>query len=426
MTDSHLKSRILMLLENNPFPRDTRVRREARTLAAAGCSVTVIAQQGPGESLFEVWNSIRVYRYPAPPEAQGVFGYLIEYGYSMAAALLLSLVVLARHGFDIIHAHNPPDLYVVIGALYKILGKKFVFDHHDLSPEMYRSRFAGGASDRLYRWLIYFERLSCRLADHVIATNESYKKIEVLRSGIPNTKVTIVRNGPDLDTLRQVAPDPEIRDRAPLILGYVGIIGFQDDLDQLIDALAILRHQFGRTDFCCVIVGEGDARNAVMKQSEKLGLDGSVYFPGAVYGDDLSRYISSFDICLDPDTSNPYNDRCTMVKMAEYMTFGKPIVAFDLPEHRVTAEGAAVWVRPNSLEAFASAISSLMDDPERREQLGRKGREEVERRLAWRHQERNLLRVYEALEGHVSEDLVRNRAYEGVHPKQGHDPKALA
>jgi glycosyltransferase involved in cell wall biosynthesis len=389
--------RILMLLENNPYSQDIRVKREARALAGAGYQVTVICPRPKKGQAFEVVDpNIHLYQYPPPGGGGGVLSYLWEYGYSALMMFLLSLRVAMREGFDVIHAHNPPDTLWPLAAFYKLFGKRFVFDHHDLSPEMFFARFGNQSSQLLFKMLVLFENLTCRLACHVIATNESYQKIEMERGGVPAERITIVRNGPD-DRFRLVPEAPEIRQKATTILGYVGIIGPQDGLDYLLRSLHHLVYTLQQSDIFCVIIGKGDAVPQLKEYAQQLKLEKHVWFTGWVSDEDLLRYLSTADICLDPDPSNPFNDRCTMIKMMEYMALGKPIVAYDLPEHRVSAGDAAVYAPPNDELAFARQIVELIHDPERRNQMGQIGRSRIEARLAWAHQEKHLLAAYDSL-----------------------------
>jgi len=386
-----------MLLENNPYPQDGRVRREANALTSAGYQVSVICPAANGQPHREIVDGVHVYRYPAPPERDGILGYLLEYGYAMIATFFISLLVFLRKGFDVIHAHNPPDTFALVAGWYKLFGKRFVFDHHDLSPEMYYARFKLDGKPLVYNSLVFFEKLTFRLADHVIATNQSYKAVAMTRGGVPEDHITIVRNGPELGRVRPVAPDPELGGRAKTIIGYVGLMGFQDGVDYLLRALTHLVNDLGRTDFLCIIIGRGDALSSLKALASELGLDTYVWFTGRVSDADLMRYLSTADICVDPDPSNPFNDRSTMIKMTEYMALGKPIVAFDLPEHRVTARDAAVYARPNDELDFAQQLVLLMDNPERRHRMGQIGRARIETELAWSYQEKHLLAAYETL-----------------------------
>ena len=386
--------RVLMLLENAPYPQDGRVRREASALISAGYQVSVICPSAPGQPRHEILEGVNIYRFPAPPPANTFLSYLWEYSYSMVAALVLSLKVFLRRGFDIVHAHNPPDTFVFIAAMYKLLGKRFVYDHHDLAPEMYYARFRGGGNRFVYHTLVLLEKLTCRMADHVIATNESYKAVEVSRGRVPTEQITIVRNGPDLCHFRPVEPDPDLRQKGEIIIGYVGVMGFQDGVDYLLRALRHLVYDVGRTNFFCTLIGTGDAWGSLKELATKLDLDKYVWFTGRVSDTDLIRYLSTADICVDPDPLNPFTDRSTMIKMMEYMALGKPIVAFDLSEHRVTAQAAALYVRPNDELEFARALAQLMDDPARRQAMGSFGRRRVESELAWRYSVPHLLEAY--------------------------------
>jgi glycosyltransferase involved in cell wall biosynthesis len=373
------------------------VRREATSLSRAGYDVTVISPAAKGQPKREIVDGVRVFRYPAPKERDGFLGYALEYGYAMLAAWVLTLYVFVRFGFDVIHAHNPPDTYVAIAAPYKLFGKRFVFDHHDLSPEMYDARFTDGSNALVRRVLEWFENLTFRFADRVISTNESYEEIAIERGGVPSERIAVVRNGPDLDRVRAVAPDPELRAKAGTIIGYVGIMGYQDGVDYLIRALAHLVTDLDRQDVLCFIVGEGGAVPSLKTLVAELGLEEHVWFTGRVSDEDLMRYLSTADICVDPDPFNPFNDRSTMIKMSEYMAVGKPIVAFDLREHRRTAEDAALYAAPNDELDYARKLEELMDDPEKRAKMGERGRRRVEDVLAWPHQEARLLEVYRGL-----------------------------
>lgn len=387
-----------MLVENSTYPGDVRVRNEATALVAAGYQVTVVAPAGKGQPLLETVNGVRVYRFPRPPALRGSLGFVVEYASAMLASAVLTLLVHCREGFDVIHAANPPDTFVLIAAPYKLLGKRFIFDHHDLAPEMYDARQGGRGNRLVYQVQLLLERLSCRLADHVIATNASYRAVELTRDRVPPQRVTIVRNGPDPQRLRPVAPDPALRRRAPTIIAFAGVMGLQDGVDHLLRALRHLIDDFGRRDFFCVLIGGlGDAQPSLKQLARQLQLEEHVWFTGWVTDEEYVRYLSTADICVDPDPSNPFTDRSTMIKILEYMALARPIVAFDLPEHRVSAQEAALYARPNDDRDLARAIAQLMDDPARRRAMGELGRRRVETTLAWRYSIPHLLAAYQAV-----------------------------
>jgi glycosyltransferase involved in cell wall biosynthesis len=405
--------RVLMLLENS-FPRDTRVRNEAFTLTAHGLKVTVICLRAGGEQAREVVNGVTVYRIPRLtlfeklPAARRswplrllkkllvIVGYFAEYAYFTTACLLLSLYVAVREGFDVVHAHNPPDTLVIVTGLLRLLGKKTVFDHHDLSPELYLSRYRSSESV-ITLGLRFFERLSVKLATVVIATNESYRSIDIERNAIDPAKVYVVRNGPDLRRVRLVEPDPRLRAMKKTILGYVGAMNPQDGVDYLLRALSHLLHDLGRTDFYCVVIGDGDSTAALQAQAIELGIAEYVWFTGFIPDEDMVRYLSTADICLDPNPSSPLNDVSTWIKVMEYMALGKPVVSFDLKETRTSAAGAALYVPPNDEAAFAKAVARLMDDPAARRSMGEFGRARVLSDLSWQVTSQNLIRAYDYL-----------------------------
>lgn len=389
--------RVLMLLENCPYPQDVRVRHEAEALAAAGHRVTVIGPAAQGQPRREVVNGVRVYRFPAASARGGLVGYLREYGWSLVLIGVLSVVVAVREGFDVVHAHNPPDLLALIAGFWRLLGRRFVYDQHDLCPEMYDARYGAGARPSVRRMLGISERLAYRLADRVIVTNESYRAVALARGRVPPERITIVRNGPDPDRWRPVPPDPGERRDGKTLIGYAGVLGAQDGGDALLRALVHLVFDLGRTDFRCVIIGDGDALPGLRALADQRGLAPYVEFAGWLSGDALLRRLAALDIGVEPAPCNPYTDRSTMIKVMEYMALAKPVVAFDLTEHRVSAGDAAAYARPGDELDFARQIAALMDDPPRRQRMGAVGRARVEASLAWPHQREHLLALYAEL-----------------------------
>lgn len=387
--------RSLMLLQNNSYPEDGRVAREATALTGAGHQVTVISPGRPGQPWHETIDGIRCYRYRQPPAGDSTVGYLVEYGVSFIATLFLSFVVLVRHGFDVIHAHNPPDFFVLIAAPYKLFGKRFIFDHHDLAPEMYVARFSGEGNPALIKVLHFFERLTFRLADHVITTNGSYRDIAIERGGLAPERVTIVRNGPDLERVRPIAPDTQLVNMRETVIGYVGEMGVQDGIDYLIRSLAELLHVRGRSDFHCVLIGKGTDKPRLEALTAEIGLSSYVTFTGRISDEELFSKLSAADICVSPDPKNEFTNASTMIKITEYMALGKPVVAFDLREHRVTAGPAALYAKPNEIEDMAAKIERLMDDPRMRQEMGTAGYERLVAGLTWEHSIPELLVAYE-------------------------------
>lgn len=389
--------RILMLLENESYPDDTRVMLEAESLRDAGYQVTVICPTGLSRRPYECVAGVHAYRYPKPWELNGFVGYAWEYGYSFVMAFVVSIYVLMRRGFDAVHVHAPPDMQVLVARFYKLLGKRCVVDQHDLSPELYQARQQGAGNRRVHAALGWFERLACKTADRLIATNETQRKVQIERGGAAPEACHVVRNGPDARFLKPVQPLSELREDGRAIIGYVGVIGVQDGVDCLLRALACMKNDLGRNDFRAIIVGSGPALDDLKRLTVKLCLAEVVDFTGYLVGESLLRHIASFDVCVTPDPSNPYNDSCTTIKTMEYMAMAKPIVAFDLPENRVSAGNSALYASGNSERELAQLIAQLIDHPQERELLGERGRERVIDSLSWEHQAAQLIDLYDQL-----------------------------
>jgi len=402
-----------MWVENN-FPQDTRVANEARLLADASYKVAVIALRSPGQAARETWNGIEIYRVPTLElfkktvagngsrlnllfvRLKSFLGYVVEYLYFTSACFLVSTYIFVRRGFDVMHAHNPPDTLFLAAVPFKLLGKKFVFDQHDLCPELYRSRYR--AAEGIYtRFLRMFEWCSLKLADVTIATNESYKQIQIQRANRNPADVFVVRNGPNQTRMTPAAPSDRLKGMNKSILCYVGSLNPQDGVDYLLRSLRHLLHGLKRSDFYCVIMGAGDSLQDLRDLAGNLQLNGCVELTGFISDEDLQANLSAADICVDPDPSSPLNDVSTWIKVMEYMASAKPIVSFDLKETRVSAGDAAIYVEPNNETEFAKAIAQLMDRPELQNKMGTYGRRRVEEDLQWAKVGKNLLSAYETL-----------------------------
>ena len=387
---------VLMLVENGPYIADIRLKQEVKALLEEGYQVSVVCPCRKNGPFYEVLNGVHLYCFPMPNHSGGVLGYLLEFGYGLAAMFILSLIVWLRHGIDIIHAQNPPDILFPIAAFFKLFGKKFVFDHRDLSPELYLMRFPDRSGSLLYKLLLLSERNSCRLADLVLATNTSYQKIVIDRHNTSPSRVVVVRNGPD-STTRPVDPDPELRQKASTIIGYVGVMGPQDGVDYLIRALHHLAYNLNQPDFFCVLIGQGHAIDGLKTLAAELGLEAHVWFTGFIDRQKLLTYLSTADICIQPDPSGPLNDVSTMTKTMEYMVLGKPVVAFDLPETRYTGGDTILYAQPNSVQELARQIARLMQDIELRFRLGEQGRQRIKNGFTWEHSVTKLLQAYKTL-----------------------------
>ncbi|HEY4233821.1 MAG TPA: glycosyltransferase family 4 protein [Lacipirellulaceae bacterium] len=408
------RGRVLMLVENCSYPDDMRVLMECRSLHDAGYQMTVICPTGRSRRAYENVEGVHVYRYPKPWEPGGFLGYIWEFGYSLVMTFLVSLYVVFRRGCDVLHVRTPPDIYVFLAGFYKLFGKKYVVDLHDLPPEMYQAQNDGSGSRIVHAVLLWFESLTCRTADLFIASSESQRRMQIERGGAPPDRCHIVRNSPHERFLEPIEPIESLREPGKIILGYMGMIGVQDRVDMLVRACQCLKNELGRDDFRAVIVGDGPALDELKRLAVELGIEQRVSFAGFQRGDDLLRHVASFDICVTPDPSNAYNDTCSMVKTMEYMAMAKPVVAFDLRENRITAGDAGFYAKGNDAIDLARQIAVLMDDAELRARLGQAGRQRVVNTLLWSRQQRSLLTAYEKI---FAPDYVPQPAAMGEHAR---------
>jgi glycosyltransferase involved in cell wall biosynthesis len=388
--------RVLILVENLPSPFDRRVWQEAGALRDAGHAVSIICPTGKGyEKNYEVIDGIHIWRYPLPREAAGALGYLLEYGAALFFSFALSLVVLLKRGFDVIHACNPPDLFFLVGGFFKLFGKKFVFDHHDANPELYEAKF--GRRGPLWTLMLWLEKMTFRTADVSIATNDSYRRIAVERGGMAPEKVFVVRSGPSLERMKVVPPVEALKKGRRYLVGYVGVMGKQEGIDYLLRAAAHLVHQLKRTDVHFGLVGGGTSLDEMKALANALGIGDYVTFTGRVSDSALLAMLNTADVCVNPDVANEMNDISTMNKVMEYMALGKPIVQFDLAEGRFSALRASAYARRNDFVDLAAKIAELLDDPARRAAMGAFGRRRVENELEWRYEAPKLIAAYDAL-----------------------------
>lgn len=395
--------RVLIIVENLPCPFDRRVWQEARTLAAAGYLVSIICPKGKGfEKSFEELDGIAIYRHPQPFEGNGALGYLAEYSWALLAEFALSLRVLMERGFDAIHACNPPDTLFLIGGFYKLFGKKFLFDHHDINPELYEAKFK--RRDMFYRLMLWLERTTFKTADVCVATNESYRRIAIERGERSPAKVFVVRSGPDLRRLRVQPPTAALKKGRRYLVGYVGVMGRQEGIDGLLASVQHIVHSMQRRDIQFGLVGGGTELAAMRKLAEQLGVAEYVTFTGRVPDEELLAMLNTADVCVNPDVANDMNDKSTMNKIMEYMALGKPIVQFDLAEGRVSAQDASLYAQRNDPIDMARKLVALLDDADQRRRMGVAGLERVKTVLAWEHEAPRLLAAYDELFNPGSQD----------------------
>jgi glycosyltransferase involved in cell wall biosynthesis len=356
--------------------------------------VAVVCPKGRDDPAYQVIDSVELYKYRPYAPGGSKFSFVAEYAYSFLATAWAMLKARRSGRFAVIQACNPPDIFWPLAVAFRAFERtRFVFDHHDLCPELYESRFPEGAK-LPHKGLLALERRTHRAADHVIATNDSYREIAILRSGKRPGDVTVVRTGPDPQRLKPGEADPGLRRGRRFLAAYIGVMGPQDGVDIVVRAADIVVNKLGREDIAFTLIGSGDCFDDLVALRDNLGLAGHVEFTGRAPDELVARILSTADIGLSPDPKNPLNDVSTMNKTMEYMAFELPVVAFDLRETRVSAGEAAVYVQPNDEHAYAEEIVALMDDEARRVRLGKLGRTRVEQELAWDHQKRSYLGVY--------------------------------
>lgn len=392
---------VLIIVQNLPVPLDRRVWLECQALVARGYRVSVICPKGPGDPARQHLDGVDIYKYRPAPDTAGLLSFVWEFAYSWVRTAWLSFEVWRAARFDIIQACNPPDTYWLLARLWRTRGVKFVFDQHDLNPELFRSRFGepdGGLPALEYQGLLWLERQTFRTADHVISTNESYKRVAIERGNRDPDEVTVVRSGPDTQQMRPIYPE---NPRTPdgFVLAYLGIMGPQDGVDQVLLVMDELVHARGRVEVSATLMGFGDSLEDLKAQAAQLRLDDHVTFTGRVDRAAIGEQLSRADIGVCPDRKTPLNDVSTMNKTMEYMAYGLPSVAYDLTETRVSGADSVKYVPSGDIGAFADEIERLIDDPQQRVQLGRRARERVSTILDWRPQAEAYVSVFDRLSG---------------------------
>ncbi|HVV19809.1 MAG TPA: glycosyltransferase family 4 protein [Pseudonocardiaceae bacterium] len=393
---------VLIVVQNLPVPLDRRVWLEAQALVAAGYDVSVICPKGPGDPAYQELDGVHIHKYAPPRQADGFVGYAWEFLYCWVRTALLTLKVRRRRPFQVMQACNPPDIYWSLALLWRLAGVRFVFDHHDLNPEVFRSRFGeptGIAGKAQLKALYWLERRTFHTADRVISTNESYRRIALERGGVDRNRTAVVRSGPDTSVMKPGEPRPELRGGREHLVAYLGIMGPQDGVDGVLRVAEHVVRRHGRTDVRFALMGFGDCLEDLRTQCTELGLDEYVTFTGRVGPADIGAYLSTADVGLSPDPLSPLNDVSTMNKTMEYLAYGLPVVAYRLTETVVSGGDCAVYVEPGDEAGFADALVELLDDPRRRAELGAAGRQRAERHLDWRPQARTYVSVFDGMFG---------------------------
>jgi len=391
-----VQRRILIIVQNLPVPFDRRVWLECQALTGAGYQVAVVCPKGKDDPAYQVIDGVEIYKYRPYAPGGSKLSFVAEYAYSFLVTAWHTLKARRKGRFAVIQACNPPDIFWPIALAFRLERTKFVFDHHDLCPELFQSRFENPPA-LPHKGLLWLERRTFRTAKHVISTNESYRQIAIERGGKSPDDVTVVRTGPNPARLRRGPADEELKRGRKHLVAYIGVMGPQDGVDIAVRAADIIVREFGRDDIAFTLIGSGDSYDELVALRDELNLQGHVEFTGRAPDELVTKIMSTADVGLSPDPKNPLNDVSTMNKTMEYMAFELPVVAFDLRETRVSAQDAAVYATPNDVHEYAKVLVSLLDDDAARAQLGKLGRARVEDDLAWSHQERAYLGVYQRL-----------------------------
>jgi glycosyltransferase involved in cell wall biosynthesis len=388
-----VSKKVLIIVENIPVPFDGRVWKEASSLHQHGYEVSVLCPRGEGyERGYELLEGVHIYRHPVTAEGDSPLGYLWEFGWALFWEFVYSWWIYFRRGFHVIQGCNPPDDIFLVAVPFRLFGVKYIFDHHDANPELYLSKYE--KKNFLYRAQVFLEKLTYHSSDVVIATNNSYRDLAITRGQRDPSDVFVVRNGPDLETFKPVAPKPELKYGKPFLVGYVGNMSVQEGLDILVE-VALHIKQMGRNDIHFTCVGGGPGLPGLRQMVRDRGVEDIMNFTGRVPDAQLLDILSTADVCVNPDKPCPMNSISTMIKIMEYMALGKPIVQFDLSEGRFSAGEASLYANnQDQVNDFAARILWLLDHPEARQTMGAFGRERVERELSWEHSVGNLLAAY--------------------------------
>ncbi len=387
---------VLLIVENHSVPADRRVWGEAQSLRRAGYRVSVICPRGTFQDKepFEARDGVAIHRFAMPFDGNTKLHYVFEYAWALLACFGLSLQVWRTRGFDVLHVGNPPDFFFPLAWFYKLFGKKFIFDQHDLCPETYLAKFPDAGKRFWYRLLSWTEQRSYRAADAVVVTNQSYRDVARSRGRVPEERIFIVRNSPNLEVFRPLQPDLELKEGFRYLVTFVGIMAAQDGVDYLLRAAHHVIYVMGRRDILFVLMGTGPAWDDLQKMWADLELQPYVRFTGRIPDGPMLRYLAASDACASPDPHNLLNDVSTMQKLMEFMAMRKPSVSFDLKEARYSAQDAAVYVPDNDWRAFGEALVALLEDPKRCERMGEAGLQRIRTELSWTRSEAELRAAY--------------------------------
>lgn len=388
---------ILLIVQNNSFPTDKRVAKEAFSLKEAGYDVSVISPAfGDDQLLRDEWNGMAVYRYRHFESTGGLPGFMLEYANALIRIFFLSLGIFIRKPFKSIHVANPPDFFWPMALFFKLFGVKFIFDQHDIAPEMYRIN-EGKDKNLIYKILLWCEKLTIKCSSAIITTNQSIKdRIEELY-GLGKRPCAIVYNGPNASFMPKANQILIDRYAGKKVVLYIGEMAVVDSIDVVIDVAEELVLKRGRTECRFILVGDGPERERLMALSEKKGLSGYVDFTGRVTHDQVMEYLYVADIGVAPDRENGLNEYLTLIKSLEYLKAKKPFVAFDLKETRNIAGGSALYAK--DINEYVEHVAWLLDHPAEADEMGQIGEQRMVKDFLWKGQADRMVSLYREVLG---------------------------
>ena len=388
---------ILFVVENNQIPMDTRVLKEAKALEKEGLDISIICPNLNKEKKYhKKINNINVFQYFCPFEGKSFFGILAEYSISIFFILFKSIRIYIKKPFHAVHLANPPDFLIFTFLPFKLLNVKIIFDHHDLSPELFVEKFQ--KKNLFYKLLLIFERISYKIADHIIVTNKSIKDICIKRNKVNHNKVSIVRNDPDLNEIGSCKNKIDFKKDSDYIIGYVGNIDKQDSLEKFVNSVDYMVKKRNFVNFKVLIIGDGTNRISIQNNIRQKNLQDYFIFHGYEYDrKKLFSLLSNTDICIEPRKESEISSKSTSIKIMEYMALGKPIVQYNSTEGKISAGKASVYIKNNDEKAFGDAIISLFKDNKKRKEMGEYGKNRVEELLKWNMQKKKLVNIYKKL-----------------------------
>jgi len=388
-----MKKNALLIVQNNSFPFDKRVYREATSLKENGYNVFVICPRSNHDKEKElVYEEIHIKRYKDYLAKGGVVSYLLEYASSVLKIFFLFLASVIKNKIDVVHVANPPDFFWPIALTCKLFGIKFIYDQHDLSPEMSMVKFQNRILKKL---LMLNEKLTVKFADAIIVVNNNFKERLITEWGTDRNKITVVYNGPH-ESFRVIQNDAmSDKYKNKKVILYIGLMTVNDNIEVIVNAANELINNRNKKDLHFVLIGDGDVRKKMEELAASYSITKNIEFTGIVNHDMVRKFLNVAEVCIAPDLPNGLNEYLTLVKVLEYMKTSKAFVAFKLKETMDFANGAGLYADDEA--DFASKIIYLLENPDVSATMGALGSKIINDNYLWSHSEEKLLNLYKSL-----------------------------